>query len=379
MKKILAGILTLALAASMGVTAFADSSSQIKGYGSTTITPRGVVETAGEPAVKVSADITWDELTFVYKDGGKQWNPATHADETIPGGWDTGKKTITVTNHSNTGIRANISFAPTVEGIVGAFEGSTEMMLDSAVGTARDSAPQGSVQFGISGAKITDTTATKIGTLTVKVATQSGEPIYKTVNTMDELKAAVSDGVEYIRLGNSIDFTSSSPLSVNQNCTVDLNGRTITVMALSSNSALFEVSPSVSFCLKNGTVALSEQCRTVSSIALKKGCTLSVESCTLDARDAMALDIYDSNVSIKDSTINYISAQYPDRDVILVESGSLTLSGRVMINGNESIGKWDGGTVSVLPGSYNFDPTDYVDGTAYDVAGSGGTWTVTKK
>lgn len=379
MRKILAGILTLALAASMGVTAFADSSSQIEGYESTTITPKGVVEAAGEPAVKVSADITWDELTFVYKDGGKQWNPATHADEAIPGGWDTGKKTITVTNHSNTGIRANISFAPTVEGIVGAFEGSTEMTLDSAVGTARDSAPQGSVQFGISGTKITDTTATKIGTLTVKVATQSGDPIYKTVNTTEELKAAVSGGVEYIRLGNSINYTSSSPLSVNQNCTVDLNGCTVTVMALSSNSALFEVSPSVSFCLKNGTVAFSDLCSEVSSISLKKGCTLVVDNCTLNAKDKMALDIYGSNVSIKDSTIIYISAKYPNLDVLLVRSGSLTLSGRVTINGNDLIGKWDAGTVSVLSGSYNFDPSEYVDGAVYDVAESGGTWTVTEK
>lgn len=183
--------------------------------------------------------------------------------------------------------------------------------------TARENAPQGSVQFGISGAKITDTTATKIGTLTVQVATQSGEPIYKTVNTMDELKAAVSDGVEYIRLGNSIFYTSSAELSVKQNCTVDLNGCTITVMSMYSR-ALFEASSSVSFCLKNGTVDFSDSCSDVSSISLKKGCTLAVEDCTLNAKDETALDIDKSDVSIKDSTINYIYAKYPNKDVLLV-------------------------------------------------------------
>ena len=40
----------------------------------------------------------------------------------------------------------------------------------------------------------------------------------------------------------------------------------------------------------------------------------------------------------------------------------------------------DGGKVTVLPGTYNFDPTSYVDTNTYTVTNNGdGKWTVAEK
>lgn len=351
----------------------------MKDYGNAVITPQGVVEPAGEPDIKVSADITWDELTFVYKDGDKQWNPTTHQDDTLQGGWDTTKKNITVTNHSNAGIRATISFVPTVDGIIGTFEGDTVMQLDSAVDTTRENAPKSTVQFGISGTKITDTTATKIGTLTVKVATQSGAPIYTTVADQSELQGALNAGREYIKLTDSILYASSSELLIADHCTIDLNGCTITVMAM-MNRSLFQVTTGKSFCLKNGTIVFQDVCKNVTPIKLEEECTLVVENCTLNAKNATALDITKSDVCMKDSVINCSYDESSYLQVLLVRSGTLTLSGMVEINNaNTPLDKWEAGTVTVLSGTYNFDVSSYVDTNQFSVTESSGTWTVTAK
>lgn len=380
MKKLLAAVLALMLVFSACVPAFADNSAQINGYNSSDISAEGVIVPADEPNIKISADITWDELLFVYKDGGKKWNPETHREENLAGGWDTTQKKITVTNHSNTDIVADISFESAIDGLNGAFEGNTSMTLSSAVGTTRDEAPKDTVLFGVSGTKITDTAAVTIGTLTVKLSTKSGEPIYTIVNTTDELKDAVNAGVEFIKLESSIFYTSSASVSVTKNCTIDMNGRTITVMSMASG-ALFEVSAPDYFTLKNGTVTFQDGNRDLTSVIIKNTAAVNIENCTLNAIDRHVLDIRKSAVTIKDSVLNFTSPDYPNKTAVLVESGSLTFGGNVEINANKPVTKWDEATVNALSGTYNFDPTDFVDTGIYDIAlnTESSTWTVTEK
>lgn len=381
MKKLLTAVLALMLVFSVCVPAFAaDNSAQINGYNSSDISAEGVIVPAGEPNIKISADITWDELLFVYKDGGKKWNPETHQEENLAGGWETTQKKITVTNHSNTDIVADISFESAIDGLVGAFEGDTSMKLASAVGTARDEAPNGTVLFGVSGTRVANRTAVTIGTLTVKLSTQSGEPVYTIVNTTDELIDAANAGVEFIRLESSIFYTSSSPVAVNKNCTIDMNGRTITVMSMASG-ALFEVSAPDYFTLKNGTVAFQNHNRDLTSVTIKNTAAVNIENCTLNAIDRYVLDIRKSAVTIKDSVLNFTSPDYPNKNAVLVQSGSLTLGGNVEINAKNAVIKWDEATVNALPGTYNFDPTDFVDSNVYDVTSDAeaATWTVTEK
>lgn len=73
------------------------------------------------------------------------------------------------------------------------------------------------------------------------VTASAAEPKWTTVNSYEELQTAVKDKKEYIKLGRDIDTTNfhstGSGLEVedwltfeNQTCTLDLNGKTLTLM-----------------------------------------------------------------------------------------------------------------------------------------------------
>ena len=55
-------------------------------------------------------DITWGNLTFVYKTTKDDWNPGTHDYDTIEKGWINSTATIEIVNHSNTGITVEKSY-----------------------------------------------------------------------------------------------------------------------------------------------------------------------------------------------------------------------------------------------------------------------------
>ena len=66
MKKILTGIFALTLVASMSFQTFAVTNDGTEG---TQIEVNGTFTAADAPSVVVSADVTWDELSFTYQDG----------------------------------------------------------------------------------------------------------------------------------------------------------------------------------------------------------------------------------------------------------------------------------------------------------------------
>ena len=109
MKKLFALILALVMMATLSVPAFAYYNVTDNKTASITVT--GTYQLASvDPTYSV--DITWAGMTFTYTANSK-WDPAHQQvveDETRPGAWSDNTGTITVTNNSNAGVVANLSF-----------------------------------------------------------------------------------------------------------------------------------------------------------------------------------------------------------------------------------------------------------------------------
>lgn len=178
MKKKTALVLTLAMVFSLApLSAYADTIDRVGGTASHNVTATyvdGSSGGAGGAGGKVySVDITWGDMAFTYTAEAGTWNPANHTYTGAEGGvWKVDKEggnTITVTNHSNTGVTAAFSYvaADGFGDISGSFDNAS-LTLESAVGTAVEAAPKGTTSLSLNGA-LDSTTAdnTKIGTITV--------------------------------------------------------------------------------------------------------------------------------------------------------------------------------------------------------------------
>ena len=177
MKKKTALVLTLAMVFSLApLSAYADMITTGGGTASHDVTATYRADSsggAGAGGKGYSVDITWGDIAFTYTAEAGIWDPATHKTTDAEGGvWTVDKdggNTITVTNHSNTGVTAAFSYAADTgfEGITGTFDNAS-LNLESAVGTTVDEAPNGTAALSLSGA-LGSTTAdnTKIGTITV--------------------------------------------------------------------------------------------------------------------------------------------------------------------------------------------------------------------
>ena len=138
----------------------------------------GIYVPGSTAAEVISVDVSWGKMEFTYKDAvGGSWNAAEHdyvGD--APAFWscapDANK--ITVTNHSNTAIEAQLAFAATSGlDITGSFTenyGLTEndgvIPLDTAVTTTFDTAPKAIVYFNVAG---TIGASGKLGDITITI------------------------------------------------------------------------------------------------------------------------------------------------------------------------------------------------------------------
>ena len=93
------------------------------------------------------------------------------------------------------------------------------------------------------------------------------------------------------------------------------------------------------------------------------GATLRLQDCTINSAGAVGL-----NVAEGDSYYGSIP-------------GKVILSGDIRINAESKITKQDTCSVTCLAGTYDFDPTNFVNGDIYDVTKdeATGIWTVTAK
>lgn len=170
MKKTVFVILTIALLCAMPMSAFAASPITSKG-GSDSAPVKGTY-VAGGSATVYSVDIAWGSMEFTYTDASEGvWDPQTHTySGATEAAWTCadGANSITVTNHSNAGVTAALSFehADGYNGISGTFTANT-LVLETAVGTERDAAPSKSAELKLSGALTSGTEDATIGTVTV--------------------------------------------------------------------------------------------------------------------------------------------------------------------------------------------------------------------
>ena len=334
----------------------------------------GVYQSGTAADEKISVDIVWEAMNFTYTAASQgTWNPVTHIyDGATAGGWSDNNPAITVKNHSNTDIYATLDFTTDVTGIVGTFTEASGtandniLELATAVGTEVANAPTATANFGINGAAID--ADQKLGTITVSIA--KAVETATVVTTFAELQAAVNNGGT-VKLGGDITLGNDVILAVSSSVPVilDLNGYTLT----SNSNAPIQVQPDVICTIKNGTVTnTADRMEAISNFG-----TLTVQNCTLTANDSYPL--YNNCIAtVTDSTLN---GNYYGNSICNQQAYSdtvaLTLSGTVNTEGGIR-NEYAASVVTVLAGTYTFDPTSYVDADSYTVTDNDdGTWTVT--
>ena len=368
MKKLFAAFLAVAMLASVSVTAFAATND---GTQDTEITVNGKYTPGTTADEKISVDIAWDAMDFTYSAPSKgAWDPATHTYVgATEGGWSNNTPAITVTNHSNVAVSATLGFTANVTGVIGTFteasgtENDKVLELATAEGTEVSNAPKATANFGISGTAI-DADKT-LGTITVAIAktgSAEGGETATVVTTFAELQAAVNNGGT-VKLGGNITLEDTLIIETASPMILDLNGHTIT-------------GTYKSVYLMSGTCTIRGGSITVTSTNAVNnfGDTLTIDQCTISSASGCALYNGSGDATVKNSTLSRTDNWY----VVYAAEGTVSLEGTVDLSG--TIKENDGGKVTVLPGTYNFDPTSYVDTNTYTVTDNGdGTWTVAEK
>ena len=376
MKKLLTGILTLSLAASLAVPAFAaDNTATNDGSKGTDIPVSGVYQ-AGAPAAEViSVDLVWDAMDFTYTEGEKgDWNPYDHEYYNGKAGtwaWDYAPEdsfdplgkydpVITVTNHSNVYVAASFAFDSSVEGLNGYFE-KESFILATAENTEVAKAPNVETEFWVGGVGI-DSDKT-LGTITVTVA-KYVIPAMQTISNAEDLLATGSKGGVF-KLENDIDLGTGILTIDSGYYVLDLDGHTLSNTTGISRSTIKVFGGNVT--IKNGTVKNNSNYYSHGIDANSEKFVL--ENCSVVANT--------ETLKIGENTTAYVTdckIQATNYSYVLVTSGDLTLSGSVNLKGS-GFNK-EGGTVNALPGTYNFDVSEYVDINRYSVTNNAGIWTV---
>lgn len=354
MKKKLAFILALAAMASTSATAFADTNT---GNAPTSIDVNGKY-VAGDARSVISVDVTWEDMTFVYMDGDKEWNPKTHEYETKTSGcWDDWTKEVTVTNHSNVEVRGSVNMNSN-DNNVSYYIDNGKYVLASAEGTSYENAPKNvSVLLLVNGKISKDE---KLGTLTVSIS----ENLPVTVSTWQELVDAVEAGGK-ITLSNDItaeESISNGFLDIKSDTELDLNGHTLNVKYIYTSMTGVK-----NYKIKNGTINLSQ------SYISNRG-TMTIEGCNISVDGTYPVSNL-STMTIKDCTFSGSMSGYYAGNIS--NEGKLTVSGTVIAP--EGILAESSKDVTILAGTYNFDPTEYVDTDVFTVTKSGENWVVAKK
>ena len=376
MKKAITSILTLAMITSMSVPAFADTNNT---GGDSNIQVTGEYRDGDASPETISADITWEEMTFNFTEGEKTWNPETHQVEQAAGAWDTVPKAITVKNHSNVGITAKFTFAPQGN-IQGGFDIDT-LNLETAVGTESENAPTAEAKFSIIGGAITK--STKLGTITVYIVPNDGSNY---IFTETELTEVAENGGSF-KLASDLDINDRI-VSSEENFEIDLNRKSI-------NGSCGFIGQFVTQKISNGTIHTSNYGESA-LWSTGEGKAI-VDNCTLTANDYYAVYVsVGSTATITDSTLTgsssfgaaiasgkntvltFIGSNVLNGNVVVEDGGKVIFSGNVTLNGN--IDKRDeNSTVVCEAGTYNFDVSSYVDTDIYNVTNDGTIWTVTAK
>jgi len=141
MKKILsvASVFALILAMILNLSLSAFAATNTTGSGNTTIDVNAIYTNGVSTPDVISVDIAWGEMQFTYNvNGTKNWDASNHQYvDNISKSWTAKGNTVTVTNHSNVAIKAELSFEAesAYSQVSGSFGENTTLLLNSAVGT----------------------------------------------------------------------------------------------------------------------------------------------------------------------------------------------------------------------------------------------------
>ena len=175
MKKLLTAVLALALSLSLCAPAFAAESTITEDGGKKEIDVNAKYVDSVDTTTVYNVDVSWGAMEFTYTvSGTKTWNPETHTYEvSTSGAWTASGNEITVTNHSNTGIKADFTYAEATgfDTVTGSFT-QNSFTLPSAEGKAiSDAALIGKTALTLGGTLSSDKTAlTRVGKVTVKIS-----------------------------------------------------------------------------------------------------------------------------------------------------------------------------------------------------------------
>lgn len=336
-------------------------------------------------------------MSFTYTAGNSTYDSTTHKTTTSGGSWSDSKGSVTVTNHSNVRIDADFSFTGAT-GITGKFydksaEGATYTestakklsLLSGEDKTAEGetyTTPAATIYFGIDSASTPISATGSLGTITVNIA--KDDKVY----TGEELQAALNKVAKTggtVKLGADVTLPTQGGLGLagcsaafenGKKITLDLNDHTVTGLISIYNSGS---NATEKLFIKNGTIQCSTEQTLPDGFGAITGYNVNIEidRVTINATGFLAVLNYGGNMKIMDSTLtggqndshNRIITIY-HADSQLVFSGTVSVENAIMPNGEY--------TIKAEAGTYNFDPTNYVDTGTYTVTdNSDGTWTVT--
>ena len=372
-------LFALCICAASALPAFAAESGDIK-----------VTYSKPDPEKVTVVDLAWGSMEFNYTDGGatKVWNPETMKYEIVAGNgeggsWtpkETGGDTVTVTNHSNTGLLVTVVYTPEAEnGVSGTVENGS-FMLSTAVETDFDNAPKDSAKLTLDPASKpaswSDSGATIIGNITVKL-----DHCDTMVSTLEEFNAALAKGGTVLL---AADITLDGNLPDLKSVTINLNGYTLTPhstfgLYVSSGTLTLTGDGTINgevWAVYDGTVNLQggtvEEAFYVDygGVAQLSGCSVETMNCQ------------DGATTITDSTVSVLKAN-PGCSVT-ISSGSVdviwTMDGsRITISGGHvRLLNDNGGDLTITGGTFGFDPTQYL-AEGYTATKADNIWTVTAK
>ena len=163
------------------------------------------------------------------------------------------------------------------------------------------------------------------------VTASAAEPEWTTVNSFEELKTAVKDKKEYIKLGQDINTRSMNsgmgmldPDRLNfegRNTVLDLNGNTLDLQTRFDKVYFF-------IYLKEGSLTIKD------SSSAKTGKISGSFGSTTGGYDYRLIDVAkNGSLTLEDGTFSTIGHPYPDQtDVIYCRSGSVTVKAGVTIS-----------------------------------------------
>lgn len=181
-KRLLAAVLAASMVLSLGTTAWAEEDSSAAPNTATAdedsenkadiaVNGQYVSELKSDPIISVN--VAWTDMNFQYAASQQgTWDPKSHTymGAVEEGKWLKDSASITVTNHSNEGILANLSYAQTDTGVTGTFDQEELSLANAAEGDSLNDpskAPSETVEFKVSGAM--GESSEDLGTITVSI------------------------------------------------------------------------------------------------------------------------------------------------------------------------------------------------------------------